>query len=527
MEKHIRLLDCTLRDGGHVVQGKFGQNVIKNVIEKLVCAGLDIVEVGFLWNEVCDKDTARYYTINDVKKYLPAEHGKTVFSLMADFIDLSHLEPCDGTIEIIRLSFKRHRLDWALNTAKILMDKGYKVFINPVNCNVYSDKQYIEVLEKVNNLHPYGFSIVDTFGAMRINDLSHRYYLVEENLEKDIVIGLHLHENLGLAYSLAQHFTNIVYPTREVVIDGSLLGMGRIPGNLCIEHMIDYMTNQYNRHYEIEPVYDAIDGYIAPIKKEIPDPWGYATPYALSAKYGLHRTYAEYLMKKQRLKTKDIQRILEQVEKSEAENFNEQYIENLYLNYLNVAYEDSSSIEKIKKEFESYKRTVVLAPGRSILSASEKIDKLVDKETCLITVNFKQTFIKAENEYVFLTNSKRYDCIKYDVNDNSLIRTSNLLETVKNAKYTIDYNRVAYFDGKHCDDSTVMLLHLLDEVGIKEIYVAGFDGQVEGELLFYDEVYSKGSKDISNTNIIKNILQKNLSSLNIHYITVSEYMDEK
>ena len=140
MEGHIRLLDCTLRDGGHIVAGKFGEEVIRNTIERLVEAGVDIIEVGFLWNQVYGTDTARYYSIADVKRILPKNKGKSLFALMADFVDLEHLEPYDGTIDIIRLSFKRWRLDWHLKMAKILMDKGYKVFINPVNNNVYSDK---------------------------------------------------------------------------------------------------------------------------------------------------------------------------------------------------------------------------------------------------------------------------------------------------------------------------------------------------------------------------------------------------
>ncbi len=158
---------------------------------------------------------------------------------MTDFIDLEHLEPYDGTVDFIRLSFKRWRLDWVIKTAKILQDKGYKVFINPVNNNVCSDKEYIEVLEKVNKLHPYGFSIVDTFGVMRLRDLSHRYYLVEHNLLPDINIGFHFHENLGLAYSLAQHAIDIANPKRGIIIDSSLLGMGRVSGNLHTEQIMD------------------------------------------------------------------------------------------------------------------------------------------------------------------------------------------------------------------------------------------------------------------------------------------------
>ena len=133
MQGDIKILDCTLRDGGHIVDGRFGEDKIKYIVKKLVDAQIDIIEVGFLWEEACDKDSARYYKIEDVKRILPKDKGVSHFSLMADFIDVEHVEPCDGTVEFIRLSFKRHRLDWGLNAAKILMDKGYKCYINPVN----------------------------------------------------------------------------------------------------------------------------------------------------------------------------------------------------------------------------------------------------------------------------------------------------------------------------------------------------------------------------------------------------------
>ena len=520
MEQHIRLLDCTLRDGGHIVNGVFGESVIKNTIQRLVDAGVDIIEVGFLWDSVCDKDTARYYTIEDVKRILPKDKGKSHFSLMADFIDLEHLEPCDGTIEFIRLSFKRWRLDWGLKTARILMDKGYKVFINPVNNNVYSDKEYIEVLEKVNELHPYGFSIVDTFGVMRVSDLSHRYYLVENNLLPDITIGVHLHENLGLAYNLAQTMTQIANPTRKIVIDGSLLGMGRVPGNLCIEQIADYMNERFDCSYALEPIYDAIDDYIAPIKAK--EPWGYAIPYALSAKYYLHRTYAEYLMGKQRLKTKDIQRILSQVDPAEAETFNEEYIDKLYMDYMDVKYDDSDDIAKLTKLIASKKKVLVLAPGESIKNASGAIEAAVDTDTAVISVNFVPKLKAIKPDFVFLTNMKRYDTINVSSDVKHLIITSNLLRDVEDYDSAIAYNELVYFCDEYCDDSTLMLVNLLFKLGVKEITFAGFDGRKDGQLKFVDNALS-GIQDADRSEKVKRILDTVFADVEKKYLTESYY----
>ena len=99
---------------------------------------------------------------------------------------------------------------------------------------------------------------------LRKRDLTRIYGIVESHLDKDITIGLHLHENLGLAYSLAQHFLEIRRPTRKVNIDGSLLGMGRDPGNLCIEQIMDHLNAEYGANYHTEPALDAIDDFIAP-----------------------------------------------------------------------------------------------------------------------------------------------------------------------------------------------------------------------------------------------------------------------
>ena len=151
----------------------------------------------------------------------------------------------------------------------------------------------LNLLEKINRIKPYAFSIVDTFGSMMKEDLQRIYSLTEHNLDKSIVIGLHLHENLALSYSLAQEFIDMKASDRNCVIDASMLGMGRAPGNLCMELIMDYMNRAQMGSYDVNPVLDGIDDHIAKLKSI--EPWGYNTAYALSAKFNLHRNYAEFL----------------------------------------------------------------------------------------------------------------------------------------------------------------------------------------------------------------------------------------
>ncbi len=523
VQKKIQLLDCTLRDGGHLNAGNFGKEVITNVINKLVEARVDIVELGFIWETPCDENIARYHTIQDVKRILPKEKGNTKYSLMADFIDLEHLEPCDGTVDIIRLSFKRPRLEWALQMAHIVMDKGYKVFINPVNCNVYTDEEYIEVIRKVNELQPYGFCIVDTFGVMRLRDLTYRYSLVEKNLDPNIVIGLHLHENLGLAYSLAQQFIRLASPKRKIVIDGSLLGMGRVPGNLCIEQIMDHLNTEYENDYNVEPAFDAIDDYISPIKKKIF--WGYAIPYALSAKYNLHRTYAEFLMNKWKLRTSDIERILSMIESDKAENFDESYVEQLYRKYISVDMNDDDTIKTLRSELVD-RNILLIAPGTSIIEHKDKIIKYIKEvKPVIIGIHCAPEAIKLD--YIFFSNVKRYDVLNEKQPDAIKIVTSNLVRySKKMGENVIKYASLAYHGEDYCEDSVLMVLNLLNSLGIEKVALAGFDGFETGEENFYISNLARSvESDVSNR--IKYVLNKYYREMQLYFLTDSCYEDYK
>lgn len=516
----IRLLDCTLRDGGHLTGGKFGEQNIRHVLRKLVDAQVDMIEAGFLTEERYSTDYARFSCIADAKRVLPEYRGVSRFCLMADFVNLDNIEPCDGTVEFIRLSFKRFRLDWALRTAKVLMDKGYKVCINPVNCNVYTDAEYLGVLQKVAELHPFCFSIVDTFGVLRIRDLSRLYYLVDSNLPDDMAIGVHLHENLGLAYSLAQHLISVNEERRNIIIDASLLGMGRVPGNLCIEQIMEHLNMFYRGNYVTESAFDAIDDCIAPLKKNIP--WGYSIPYVLSAQYNLHRTYAEFLLDKQKLLTSDMAKILSSVSKNEAEMFNEKHIEEIYRIYMSVPVDDNVHRKNLSKRI-GEKEIVIIAPGGSLKQAKQSINRYVQEQNAfVIAINFIPDFVTPN--LCFYTNIKRYELERDTLVNTEVAVSSNLMryEGMAKATYIFDYAQISSHGNAQSDDSTLMVLCLLKSIGINKIAFAGFDGFMEGNL-FYRENLNRNGDHRKNVLLSKEILKTEYNGMDLVFLTKSAY----
>ena len=143
----------------------------------------------------------------------------------------------------------------------------------------YADKDILWILDQVNAIAPYQFSIVDTFGSMRRRDLERILSLVDHDLDPTIRVGLHLHENMALSFCLAQEFID-KHLRRDITVDASLLGMGRIPGNLPIELIADYMNDTLGASYDIDELMDAIQDHIAPIKGN--PAWG--TPRRISSR---------------------------------------------------------------------------------------------------------------------------------------------------------------------------------------------------------------------------------------------------
>lgn len=336
---NVKLLDCTLRDGGHVNNAEFGQEVMKSLVSKLSEADLDIVELGFLKNGSFSENQAIFNHIEDISRVLPHERNmkKNVYSVMIrpDWYDIRNLSPCNGEIGIIRFAFYYKDLEVTKEYCEYAQNFGYKVILNPVNIPGYQQEDLTKLVSEINEMKPYGMTIVDTFGVLTPEELERIYTLLEETVEPNIIIGLHLHENMSLAFSVAKHFLDIKKPERKAIIDASLLGMGRIPGNLCMEIIADYMNNKYDASYNMVPLLEAISTFIEPIKKEIP--WGYSPAYYLTAVMRIHRSYAEYFLKKENLALSDIYKILKKIDRIEyTQTFNKEYAEKLYKKYMKI-----------------------------------------------------------------------------------------------------------------------------------------------------------------------------------------------
>ncbi len=334
----IRILDCTLRDGGHVNNFAFGRHQIQTIIKCLCLARIDVIELGFLKNVAYQADKSLFSTVAQAEALLEGmPHGQQ-YSLMIrpDWYDISQLEPRSGRIGKIRWAFHARDLKLAISQAQHARDLGYEIYLNPVNVFSYSKESLRDILQAMNELEPDNVAIVDTHGSMVEQDLLHYHEVFDSLLKTHIGLSVHLHENLSLSFSLAQKFIALTHDRRDAGIDASVLGMGRIPGNLCTELIARYVNMNYGSSYDISFLYEAIQDPVASFKLELP--WGYAPLYAETAFRRLHRSYAEYLIESTDLSVPESLGVLSQiVDPEDREEFNKSLIEGIVSSFRSEA----------------------------------------------------------------------------------------------------------------------------------------------------------------------------------------------
>ncbi len=516
MDSKAMLLDCTLRDGGYINDWKWGEKVTKAIIKKLVKARIDVIEVGFLRNiDTYDKNICIGNRIEELDALLPEKANGVRFSAMAmcSNYSINKLSDRDKTrIDIIRVTAHDYDIKEGLKFAKEVQNRGYLVSINPINIKGYSDDGILRILEAVEKVHPYQFSIVDTFGSMKRRDLDRIVSLVDNNLSEDIRVGLHLHENMALSFSLAQRFIDS-HLERPIMVDGSLLGMGRVPGNLPIELIADYINENVEKKYGIDYLMDAIHDYIEPLKEKYD--WGYSPTYFLSAKYNLHRNYAEYFLEKGDLTHRDINHILARLDRGKANVFDMKYADELYLEYKNNEIEDIETREYLRERFFG-KKILILAPGKSLVAEKIVIDKYLEaNEALVISVNF---ISEVTDSYAFFSNARRLEQATFRTAC-QVIGTSNL--ECDKLDYVVDHNKISGGFEQGCN-SLILLLNLLHQVGVKKVTIAGADGYKYDDENYFDPTIKES---IKHDNTFNQAVGKALNAIpiEISFLTKSVY----
>ena len=479
--KNVRVLDCTLRDGGRIINCAFDDQETKEISNRLADAKIDIIEVGFLrdWRKVEYKGNSTFFTdVDQIRPFVNKDKKNTIYTAFIDYgmCDIDTLKPYDGTsIDAIRFGFTKKNYaeekDEVIRWINVIKERGYKLFIQGVNSLNYSDRELLEIVDMVNDVHPYSFGIVDTYGAMYMDDVDRLYGLIDHNMLPDICINFHSHNNYQLSFAFAQEVIKLSGTgNRQIIIDGTLGGMGKVAGNLNTELIVDYLVRKKHYDYEFEDILDMLDDYI--YKYSLEHKWGYSTAAMMAGIYKSHPNNIIYLIEKFRLDTKDIGKLLSMIDPATRQRYDYDNIERLYTEYVADKIDDHEAISKLKGIIEG-KEVLVMVPGNTLNTHREKIDSYIkENNPIIISVNFVADKSLA---YTFFGNQKRYARLQDKRSGRSVIVSSNIKPDNENDT-VVNYESLINRGYKYFENSTIMLLSLLKRVNPSKITIAGFDG---------------------------------------------------
>ena len=517
---NIKVLDCTLRDGGYVNNWEFRRNNISKILSNLVKAGVDYIECGFFKPKDYEENKSLFSYIEQLEKFIPENSNNTKYTLMINYgeYDIDAIPECKNKNVMFRIAFKKAQVTDALKYCEQLKDKGYGIFINPMHTNTYSISELLKLIEQVNGIQPVGFTIVDTTGGMKKRDILTFFYTIDSALNSDIALCFHSHNNLQLSFSNAQCLMEICN-NRELIIDSTVFGMGRGAGNLCSELITQYINDNYNGHYDIVPILKIIDEQINPIFAKTP--WGYSVPYYLAATNHCHPNYAKYLVDKQTVPVEIINELLQAIPDNKKAGYDVNLIKQIYLDNFSKNIDDTLIVKKLRRLLNN-REILIMAPGKSLSNESDKVNDFIKNvKPFIISLNF---IPKDYNINVaFVSNMKRFSSL--DDYDKPMLVTSNI-ENIPQKANVLNYS--SYLNNsKMYDNAALMCLKLLINIGIKEVNIVGLDGFSNIPTENYvsnDMINNAKENEFDERNvIISEVLKEFSKNIKLNFITKTFY----
>lgn len=527
----IKLLDCSLRDGGYINDWNFGHDNMVSIFERLVESNVDMIEVGFL-------DNRRQFDINRsiipntdcVEKIfggLDRKHA-LVFGMIdygtCDISTIKHRK--DSWLDGIRVIFKEQLRDSALKYIKQLKDLGYLVSAQLVSVTTYTEETLMDLIRLANEVKPYAVSMVDTYGLMHQNNLIHYFDILNNNLDPEIALGYHGHNNFQMGYANCIEMLSQSKTTdRTILVDGTLYGMGKSAGNAPIELISMHLNVKYGKYYDISQMLEAIESNIMQFYK--PATWGYNMFFYLAALNDCHPNYVRDLMSTRSLSIKQVNELLGRLQGEKKILYDKSYLEGIYRDFLTNDINDKDDIAELINEI-SGRKLLIVGPGTSMETEKDKVQSYVkENNPIVISVNYLPESIKTD--YLFLSNAKRYVQLATRLyqSDCKIISTSNVTSTGKIFNFRLNITELLDKNAIFIDNSLMMIIKTLTRMNIKNVMLAGFDGYSQNGSNYFDpnKEYEYAKQQSEYLNLYISMFLCNLKEkINVKFITSTRYL---
>ncbi len=284
----LKVLDCTIRDGGLINDHLFDDDLVKAVHRACVDSGIDYMEIGYKASKklfapanfgdwkFCDEDHMR--------RVLGENDSSLKIAAMADAEKTDYHEDIlpkdESVLDVIRVATYVHQLPVAVDMIKDAADKGYEVTCNLMAISIVQDAEIQQALEVLAESPAETVVVVDSFGALYSEQVARLVKQYREALAgSGKEVGIHAHNNQQLAF--ANTIEAIIHGANR--IDATMSGMGRGAGNCPMELLIGFLRNPA---YRLRPVLGLLQDCFVPLREEFE--WGALVPYNITGQLNQH-----------------------------------------------------------------------------------------------------------------------------------------------------------------------------------------------------------------------------------------------
>ena len=527
--KVMKILDCTLRDGGYYNNWDFDSEVVDAYLDAVSKAKIDFVELG-LRNFPKQGFLGAYaYTTEAHLNTLELPVGP-IYGVMVDAktilesglsienaVNKLFVPSVESKIDLVRIAAHFHEVEKSGPIVKQLKKLGYIVGYNLMQAGGKPDDV---IADKAREAKEWGcldsLYFADSLGNMDSAEVKRIVNALR--LEWDGPLGIHTHDNMskGLDNTITALENGVTW------VDSTITGMGRGAGNTQTEKLLATLDNLSNK-YNPKPIYELVIRHFEPMQKKYG--WGSNLLYFLGAQNNVHPTYIQNLLSNTHYGTDEIVGAIDYLSKLESTASYNGAILNTALSF-NENNTEVSGSEAVKGLFNN-KNILVVANGPSTSKYLSAVKLYIKQfKPVVVSININESlpaemidFYVISHNSKFLADAQRYQALNKPVILPVHRFTKDELALINSLEF-IDYGlKVQSGELKsnmtYCvvpsDITTAYVLSILMESKPLSIKVIGFDG--------YDKNDLRQQEMIS----ILDLYAKNKASLEIESLTPTTY----
>jgi len=322
---NIKILDCTLRDGGYYNNWDFNQELINQYLNSMKNSSIDVVELGFRSPPKKTFSGPYLFTTDEYINQLNLPEGP-MYGVMINAMD--YIEKAQDTdlminklfkesnnskIDLVRIAINFKQTNKAKHLTKKLKSMGYKIGLNMMQADGKFEDEYIKTAELVNSWNTVDvLYFADSLGNMNPRDVEFICKSLKKGFEGNLGIHTHNNKNMALINSITAIENGITW------CDGTVTGMGRGAGNVSTESLILEMSN-YNFHNgDASKIQHSVEDFTI-LKNKYG--WGSNLYYHYACNHNIHPTYVQSLLKDKRYDNKQVLAALEFLSDKNATSF--------------------------------------------------------------------------------------------------------------------------------------------------------------------------------------------------------------